>query len=293
MLKANQGLASSNLKHPVTNYYGKIFTYGDALMQTRKYPPGIEERRDSVILNPGWPGLGDALQFSTLPEQFWVQKRKPTFLHEDYSPSNPQISSLVWLSNPYIAGVSDKSANAGHVIEYSNPTGNFISNWEYLHGLSPVNLEPKIYVQTTPLVGDNLTVIDLNSSAVTKTKYAHNPRRVAAYLEKLASENPSDKFLSVVFSSREVVQNLVQESIFLGKGFETVIMSSIFDYVNLIRSAKQFIGLHSGGVALAAAIKRHHKSLSIKCLVSPKLEKSAYHRVQLNHVHTGVEYIKI
>jgi hypothetical protein len=262
-------------------------------IERRKNLPGIDERVDSVVLHPGWTGLGDALQFSTLPEQFWVQKRKPTFLSEHYSPSNSQISSLVWFSNPYILGVSDQPSNAGHVIEYSNPTGNFISNWEYLHGLSPVSLEPKIYFQTTPLGGENLTLVDLNSNSVKKTKYAHNPRRVAKYIDKLSKKSPGDKFLNVIFSSPDVSQNLVQESSFLNERFETVIVDSIFDYVELIRRAKQFIGLHSGGIALAAAVKREHKTLSIRCLVSPKLERSMDHRLHLNHVHNGAEYIKI
>ena len=83
-----------------------------------------------IVLNPGWGGLGDALQYSTLPEQFWKQKGQNTYLYEGYKTRNSEIYDLVWARNPYVLGQSSGRPNAGDTAPYSNCTENFIKNIE-------------------------------------------------------------------------------------------------------------------------------------------------------------------
>ena len=92
-------------------------------------------------------GLGDSLQFSTLPEEFSIQQGRDTFVWDRAFFRNPEIAQLVWGQNPYIKGVKGGKWNAGDIpeIKFENVAGNSIGSWEQLHGLEPRNKYPKIY----------------------------------------------------------------------------------------------------------------------------------------------------
>ena len=83
---------------------------------------------------------------------------------------NKEIYDLVWGENPYIKGVMEGERTAGDLesIEVKNHTGNWISNWEYLHGLEPTNIRPKIYYEPhkIPGLGDTI-LVDLSTSLLT------------------------------------------------------------------------------------------------------------------------------
>ena len=49
-------------------------------------------------------GLGDCLQFSTLPEQFSKQQGRDTYVLDESHFRNKEIYDLVWGCNPYIKG---------------------------------------------------------------------------------------------------------------------------------------------------------------------------------------------
>ena len=53
-------------------------------------------------------------------------------------------------------------------IEVKNHTRNWISNWEYLHGLEPTNIRPKIYYEPNKIPGLGETIlVDLSRSLLT------------------------------------------------------------------------------------------------------------------------------
>ena len=83
-----------------------------------------------VILGAWHGGLGDNLQFSTLPEQFYKQQGRTTYLLDGSTFRNKGIYQLVWEFNPYIKGIKAGRRNAGDIpeIEYSNVAGTCISN---------------------------------------------------------------------------------------------------------------------------------------------------------------------
>ena len=66
-----------------------------------------------VLIKSYHGGLGDALQFSTLPEEFYKQQGRETYLLDGASFRNKEIYDLVWGCNPYIKGVMDGEWNAG------------------------------------------------------------------------------------------------------------------------------------------------------------------------------------
>ena len=62
-------------------------------------------------------GLGDNLQFSTLPEQFALQQGRDTYVWDRAFFRNPEIAQLVWGTNPFIKGVKGGQWNAGDIPE--------------------------------------------------------------------------------------------------------------------------------------------------------------------------------
>ena len=94
---------------------------------------------DDVILSAYHGGLGDNLQFSTLPEEFHKQQGRDTYIWSQASFRNQEIYDLVWGCNPYIKGIKDGTWTAGDTPEIGHKTlvSDCISNWEALHGLEP------------------------------------------------------------------------------------------------------------------------------------------------------------
>ena len=68
---------------------------------------------NDVFLKAYHGGLGDALQFSTLPEEFYKQEGRKTYIVEDAPFRNQEIYDLVWGKNPYVLGKKE-----GEWIEY-------------------------------------------------------------------------------------------------------------------------------------------------------------------------------
>ena len=89
-------------------------------------------------------GLGDSLQFSTLPEEFYKQKGRKTYVWGGATFRNQEIYDLVWGANPYVHGVKDGEWNAGDLptIEYSN-----VAEHAFLIGNSYMDLNQKISFQ--------------------------------------------------------------------------------------------------------------------------------------------------
>ena len=66
-----------------------------------------------VYLKAWHGGLGDALQFSTLPEEFEKQQGRKTYIVADAPFRNEGIYDLVWDKNPYVHGKKFGEWNAG------------------------------------------------------------------------------------------------------------------------------------------------------------------------------------
>ena len=121
---------------------------------------------DDVILSAFHGGLGDNLQFSTLPEEFHKQQGRDTYIWSQAKFRNQEIYDLVWGHNPYIKGIKDGTWTAGDTPEIGHKTlvSDCISNWEALHGLEPTNRYPKIYYKPKKIYGfHNIILVDLSS----------------------------------------------------------------------------------------------------------------------------------
>ena len=118
-------------------------------------------------------GLGDSLQFSTLPEELYKQKGIVTYIWDKAFFRNPEICDLVWGKNPYIKGKKSGQWNIGDIpeIKFDNVAGNCILNWEILHGLNPVNKYPKIYYQPNKTDLSDFILVDISTISM---EYDHS-----------------------------------------------------------------------------------------------------------------------
>ena len=112
-------------------------------------------------------GLGDTLQFSTLPEMFH-EKGDEVFLTNDAPFRNNSIKQLIWDMNPYVKGISPVPWTLGDIPgrTYKNIFNDFIKNWEYIHGLTPKNSFPKIYYTPRNDIPNIDVLVDLSSISV-------------------------------------------------------------------------------------------------------------------------------
>lgn len=212
------------------------------------------------ILSAFHGGLGDNLQFSTLPEEFFRQKGIETYIRRDSFFRNSEIFDLVWGYNPYVKGISDGDWNCGdtpgrHRVILSN----CISNWEALHGLAPTNIYPKIYYTPKYLDGYKDTyLVDISAISV---KYSNEfILKIIDNLKKTLQGN----FVNIRFTKSITSDQIIYES----GSFSNVEVTSLTHYCDLLNSCKGIICLFSGINSLSSAIKNEfNKFLDIKTII--------------------------
>lgn len=217
---------------------------------------------DHIFLKAFHGGLGDNLQFSTLPEEFFKQKNKKTYIVRAASFRNKEIFDLVWGCNPFVVGLGDGEWNAGDLpnLTYSNVCNNPIKNWESLHGLEPKNKYPKIYYRPKKLLDlSNVILVDLSS--ITISYDFENLKKT--YL-KIKNEYKDKMFFRVLFKNNILSKN---HNLYEFECENTIMINNIFDYCDFINSAFGFVGLNSGASHLTSAIKQEHGDLKSICII--------------------------
>ena len=237
-------------------------------------------------------GLGDALQFSTLPEQFSKQQNRKTYIVADAPFRNQGIYDLVWDKNPYVLGKKFGTWNAGDLPEIpyrqdgfleENGTGNMISNWEKFHGLEPTNKYPKVYYEPEKDKGvKDLFIVDFTSTTVND-----DSKQIAKSLESIRNEYPDRKFVSVFFEDIEVKNDSSGDIKFDGY----IEVENIFRYCDLISSVYGYVSVHSGGTTLSAALKEYSPELKSICILSKEWYNE--HQVVDNHfIFDNINYLR-
>ena len=245
-----------------------------------------------VYLKAWHGGLGDALQFSTLPEEFLKQQDRKTYIVADAPFRNEGIYDLVWDKNPYVLGKKFGEWNAGDLptIPYredgfleENGTGNMIPNWEKFHGLKPTNKYPKVYYEPEKNEDvKNLFIVDFTSTTVSDSK-----EDVIKCLDQLRNDYSDRKFVSVSFEDITPTKDLSDDIKFDGY----IEVENIFRYCDLISSVYGYVSLHSGGTHLSSALKEYSPNLKSICILSKEWYNE--HEVLDNHfLFDNIEYLK-
>lgn len=199
-----------------------------------------------IIISQPWGGLGDNLQFSTLP-RLYTEAGYNVYISKDNVYRNPEIYDLVWKLNPYVKGVSDLPPNAGACRGFRiYDSVNCMRNMELTHGLSNGTTQyPEIYYEPKmlPEFRDTL-VYDITSIAST-----YSDEFIKNCFTSVFNKYPELKRKLIRFKN---INNRVTPQF----DDDIIEVSSIFEYSDIIGSCNVFITLLSGGSVLASAIKR-------------------------------------
>ena len=216
---------------------------------------------DDVILSAFHGGLGDNLQFSTLPEEFHKQQGRDTYIWSQASFRNQEIYDLVWGCNPYVKGIKDGTWTAGDTPEIGHKTiiSDCIMNWEALHGLEPTNRYPKIYYKPKKIHGfHNIILVDLSSISIT-----YDSKEILDLYSTIKNLHKDMKFFGVEFTNKIKDATIIEPDV-----DNTILIEDIFTYVDLMYSSFGVVSLHSGQNHLASAIKnQYNKDLKVYCLM--------------------------
>lgn len=218
-------------------------------------------------------GLGDWLQYSTIPELCYMNNIE-CFIWSGAKSHNPQTLDLM-LQNPYLIGLSDYPPNAGSLLYkgWDFELNNIIKIQEKNHGFEPISDRPIIYYR--PNIQKEFlrkTVIDFNSIS---TEGMYDDNKVQSFLDSLDSNKV------ILLNNKKYKLN--------GKiNYHT---KDIYHYTDVLYSAEKFIGFHSGGASLISAISRFRADVDMDVYIPDDfdLEKDIQHHV---FIYPNQNYLK-
>ena len=119
---------------------------------------------NKIVISQPWGGLGDNLQYSTLPK-LYSELGCDVYISRTNAYRNPEIYDLVWKLNPYVKGETDEPPNAGACRPLQFITDQFITNIERSHGLlHGTDIYPSIYYTPTKIPSlENTLIYDITS----------------------------------------------------------------------------------------------------------------------------------
>lgn len=210
---------------------------------------------NKMICNIRYNGLGDSLAFSTLPERcheagidFYLSTKSKN-LHD----SNPQVFDLVWKSNPYFKGFSYDPINAGSQYKSKTTTKeSIVYQFERMHGFTPKNKYPKIYVELEKLPElKEITIIDLNCCAISKEMW-RNKEILVSKVDELIGDEREVYYIQL----KDVPSKITDRNAELLSRFKPFYIDSLLHYCHVLNSVKRFVTVLSGANTLASAIKQ-------------------------------------
>ena len=206
-----------------------------------------------IIISQPWGGLGDNLQFSTLP-QLYSEKGYDVYISSDNAYRNPQIADITWKLNPYIKGITDLPPNAGSCNGVYWINNEYIKSIEYAHGFREgLNKYPIIYY--TPKKIDalaNTVIYDMNA-----TSNEYSDFFILSSFIKIFNKYHNCEKKKIIPTSLASVRNTPCFST------ENIDVHNLFEYCDIIYSCKALICLHSGTAVLASAVKRDNPTPDI------------------------------
>ena len=204
-----------------------------------------------IVFKQNCPGLGDSLQFSTLPERYSSCNKK-FYLHSSNIVNNDGIEKLVWRSNPF---VQRKKSNSAINCTYHNLTPrlskkhnvrNFVEWAEFCNGFTVENSKPKVYCKTEKIDEvEGVSVLDLGS--ITCFRRNFYDQRLLIEAIKRVVDTKKTLLVDSQFSKSPIISYF--------NFMNTVKIKNIFHYTNVIKSCQRFYCLYSGGASLASAVR--------------------------------------
>jgi hypothetical protein len=242
---------------------------------------------NKVFFAQPWGGLGDNLQFTTLP-RLYAERGDEFYISSQNTYRNPEIYKFCWENNPYVKGIVSNSPNIGSCAPdiVNGITDNIVSAAEIRHGFAGEGRYAEIYYEPNLLEDyQDKTIVDL--SAHTLLKNGVSEFYDADKLFSLVEETIPNNSLFVSFKT--------VNSLSLSGGFEfennTLEIESIFQYADIIHSAKDYFCLYSGGNSMAAAIKyKYGSEVNLNCFLHGTVQE---HKDKGFFIFDNVNYIEV
>ena len=198
-----------------------------------------------IVISQPWGGLGDNLQYSTLPELYSTMGYK-VYISSTNSYRNPEIYDLVWKLNPYVSGVLDSPPNSGACRGYRSLPSGFTTSVELAHGLTNgYRIYPMIYYQPK-LIPELSNCILYDSKTISSCPQDDTIKNSFESIFQKYPELDVKKIEFCNISNRDTPY-------FNHSKYE---IKSIFDMCDAIYSCKVFVCFFSGSSVLASAIKQ-------------------------------------
>lgn len=223
------------------------------------------------ILYQPWGGLGDNLQYSTLPELYY-SKGEEFYLSDQNVYRNQEIYKLVWELNPFVKGITNEPYNIGSCKDYQrvNATKSIVFNQEIAHSFTPLNEIPKIFYKPKNILDFNDKIfIDISATSTNPTI----PNNFSEIIQSSFSnfEVFVPEFTTSLSNNHKINKNF---------SFDLSIkIESIFHFCDLIHSCKYFICSFSGQSVLASALNKK----DTLCFLFKHWENSDYKFPNINY----------
>lgn len=228
-----------------------------------------------IILSAYFGGLGDNLQFSTLPELYSKKGYNVYIWSESYF-RNQGIYDFVWATNPYIKGKKSGNWNAGDTPDIQlKKTGSFIKDWEKAHDFERINDYPKIYYRPKNIKGfENCILVD-----VTTISTVYDADAIKKIILDLKKEYKDKLFLLIKFKTNlnpptnaRIAHN---GNVYYFDAYHDgeVLIESLFHYYDLMYSSYGLISLHTGASHLSTCIKILKNNFESICLITEWTKK--------------------
>ena len=235
-------------------------------------------------LNSFHGGLGDWLQFSTLPEELYKQLGQKTYVINGASFRNNGIRDLVMM-NPYIAGISGdiRDWNCGDIPDHQSHLDgqdhNGVKVWERFFDLEPVSISPKVYYEPIKIKElENTVVVAMNGV----TRYLSDG--MINILEDTLQGHKNKRVLRVIHDKE--IEHKEFDNFYHD---DTIVVGNIMEYCDLLASCETFISTHSGQSHLSSAMKHHNTKLNSVCIVEEDL--FSVDRNRGTHLYDNVSYV--
>jgi hypothetical protein len=253
-----------------------------------------------ILISQPWGGLGDNLQFSTLPE-LYTKKGYTVYISVNNKVRNPEIFDLVWFKNPFVKGILND--NFGTVVgsnmqerwppesqnEYS------IHRIEIAHGFLKSNFYPKIYY-TPKYIEENKNDILIDLSGSSQVYEIHKYIEYINYFIQIIQDKKDKKIKIITFEKINV--NKIFDDVY--KYLKTKILNieylkitDLYNYCDIINSCDTIIIVNSGINSLSAAIKQDKSSPNIICYnpwahFSPQAIKGCYNYKNIEYFQSKI-----
>ena len=229
---------------------------------------------NTIIISQPWGGLGDNLQFSTLPE-LYSKLGYTVYISKNNAYRNSELYDVVWGLNPYVSGISDARPNAGACVGLNHHTGYFLTDIELSHQLTNgYRLYPVIYYKPK-FINDLSNCLLYDTTSISTTP---NETSVAVSFNSIINKFPYLTHKKVVF------KNIKNRNI-TGLIHDEYIVETLYDMCDAINSCNIFLTLFSGSCVLASAIKQDNKTPEIYTF-NPKeyTDNTGYKFKNINHL---------